>query len=125
MYRLEAFASTEPALASNGVVFVRFDLAQGTNGNLAVEVDAGTGMRFRGQSARRTRAACWRSSTPTGSGSGSAPWPVSRPGTSATLAVPTKAARRPRLRCDCSQATYAEQRATVCRDVAKDSQPAA
>ena len=39
IYRLEAFASTDPALAENGVVFVKFDLAQGTNGFIAVDVD--------------------------------------------------------------------------------------
>ncbi len=39
IYRLEAFAATEPALASNGVVFVRFDLAQGSNGTVTVQVD--------------------------------------------------------------------------------------
>src|ERR1043166_4152842 len=39
IYRLEAFASTQPALAGNGVVFVKFDLAQGTNGFLAIEID--------------------------------------------------------------------------------------
>jgi len=43
IYRLEAFAATEPALVSNGVVFVRFDLAQGTNGTVTVEMkDAAT-----------------------------------------------------------------------------------
>jgi hypothetical protein len=39
IYVLEAFAATDPALASNGVVFVKFQLAQGTNGHVAVEVD--------------------------------------------------------------------------------------
>ena len=32
IYRLEAFASTAPEFATNCVVFVKFDLAQGTNG---------------------------------------------------------------------------------------------
>jgi hypothetical protein len=40
VYRLEAFASTDPALAPHCVVFVKFDLAQGGNGFVAVEVDA-------------------------------------------------------------------------------------
>ncbi len=40
IYRLEAFAATEPALASNGVVYVKFDLAQGTNGTITVELEA-------------------------------------------------------------------------------------
>ncbi|MEY2429843.1 MAG: hypothetical protein QOJ40_2728, partial [Verrucomicrobiota bacterium] len=46
VYRLEAFASTDPVLASNGVVFVKFDLAQGTNGFLAVEFGAKGPVRF-------------------------------------------------------------------------------
>lgn len=41
IYRLEAFAATTPRLAGNGVVFVKFDLAQGANGYVAVEVAAG------------------------------------------------------------------------------------
>src|SRR4051812_15641089 len=32
IYRLETFASTDSALAGNGVVFLKFDLVQGTNG---------------------------------------------------------------------------------------------
>ena len=46
IYRLEAFASTAPAFASNCVVFVKFDLAQGTNGYVAVEVDARRPLKF-------------------------------------------------------------------------------
>jgi hypothetical protein len=44
IYELEAFASTEPALAEYAVVFVKFSLAQGTNG--FVSVDAGAKGRF-------------------------------------------------------------------------------
>lgn len=36
-YRQEIFAATDPALASNAVVFVKFDLTQGTNGFVAVD----------------------------------------------------------------------------------------
>jgi hypothetical protein len=46
IYRLEAFASSDPALASNAVVFVKFDLPQGTNGFLAVELDAKSPLKF-------------------------------------------------------------------------------
>ena len=45
IYRLEAFAATTPGLAEHCVVFVRFDLAQGTNGFLSVDLDA-PGARF-------------------------------------------------------------------------------
>jgi hypothetical protein len=40
IYRLEAFAATTPRLSESGIVFVKFDLAQGTNGFVAVEPEA-------------------------------------------------------------------------------------
>ena len=43
---LEAFASTDPALAEHGVVFVKFSLAQGANGIVAVDVDDKTPLKF-------------------------------------------------------------------------------
>ncbi len=46
IYRLEAFAATAPELASNGVVFVRFDLTQGTNGEVALAIDERSGLHF-------------------------------------------------------------------------------
>ena len=46
IYRLEAFASTDPALAENGVVFVKFSLAQGTSGFVAVNLDAKSTLQF-------------------------------------------------------------------------------
>ena len=46
VYRVEAFAGVEPAMASNGVVFVRFDLASGTNGFIAVELSDKARLRF-------------------------------------------------------------------------------
>ena len=46
IYRLEAFASTAPEFATNCVVFVRFDLAQGTNGFMTVEVDLPPPLKF-------------------------------------------------------------------------------
>jgi hypothetical protein len=46
IYRLEAFASTDPSLTSNCLVFAKFDLTQGTNGFLAVEVDAQAPVKF-------------------------------------------------------------------------------
>jgi len=46
IYRLEAFASTTPEFATNCVVFVKFDLTQGTNGLIAVEVDAPPPLTF-------------------------------------------------------------------------------
>jgi len=46
IYRLEAFASTREVLASNGIVFVKFDLAQGTNGFVAAEVECEASMKL-------------------------------------------------------------------------------
>jgi hypothetical protein len=39
VYAVEAFASTDEELASNGVVFVKFSLAQGTNGIITVHTE--------------------------------------------------------------------------------------
>src|SRR5215831_1723328 len=46
IYRVEAFASTDPTLASNGVVFVKFDLLQGTNGLVTVELSPKEKLQF-------------------------------------------------------------------------------
>jgi len=40
VYQLEAFASTDPALAEQGIVFAKFSLASGTNGLITVQVEA-------------------------------------------------------------------------------------
>jgi hypothetical protein len=109
IYRLEAFASTEPGLVSNGVVFARFELAQGPNGHVSVQVDArrpvhfvegkivddagnvlalfGPGWRWERQLATAQL----------------------KPGTSVVLAIPTKplAAETP---LQCSLQVYAAQR---------------
>jgi hypothetical protein len=108
IYRLEAFAATEPELAADGVVFVKFDLVQGTNGTVTVESDP------------VVAALSDESLTPDRSG----PIPAAfdsawkpdhrryrakpKPGTSATLAIYTKAGARP---VECSPAAYAEHRA--------------
>jgi hypothetical protein len=42
IYRLEAFVSTDPELASNAVVFVRFWLAQGASGFITAHIDSKT-----------------------------------------------------------------------------------
>jgi hypothetical protein len=46
IYQLEAFASVDPALAENGVVFVKFSLAQGTNGTLSIDINSRSPMKF-------------------------------------------------------------------------------
>lgn len=46
VYRLEAFVSTEEALAENAVVFVRFSLVAGTQGLVTVQVDPPVASQF-------------------------------------------------------------------------------
>src|SRR5688572_6023828 len=48
IYRVEAFASTDPGLAEHGVVFVKFSLAQGANGFVAVSVGDQAPVAFAG-----------------------------------------------------------------------------
>ena len=46
IYKLEAFASTTPGLAENGVVFVIFQLTQGIAGPITVQVDSKSPVKF-------------------------------------------------------------------------------
>lgn len=46
VYRLEAFVSTDPAVAASAVVFVRFSLAAGSKGVVTVQLDPPGGSRF-------------------------------------------------------------------------------
>ncbi len=46
VYKLEAFASTDPTLAEHGVVFVKFALAQGTAGSVSIDVDTKSALTF-------------------------------------------------------------------------------
>jgi hypothetical protein len=46
VYKLEAFASTEPALAEHAVVFVKFSLASGHNNFITVQPDARSPEKF-------------------------------------------------------------------------------
>ncbi|MBI3192598.1 MAG: hypothetical protein HYZ36_08030, partial [Pedosphaera parvula] len=109
-----AFASTDPALASNGVVFVKFDLPQGTNGFLTVEVDAKPPRQFRKGSVRDDQGrvlavfdGAWK-------------WQRGRaiarlrPGLAATLAIPTKPLSDASM-ISLTPKTYAEQRAACAK----------
>ncbi|MBA4149384.1 MAG: hypothetical protein H0X66_14815 [Verrucomicrobia bacterium] len=40
LYQLESFASTDPQFAEHALVFVKFNLAEGTNGHLAIQVES-------------------------------------------------------------------------------------
>ena len=109
IYRLEAFAATDRALASNGVVFVKFDLAQGTNGTVTVQLGgpaAIAGAKPNGDDVESLegKAVIFDSQWKLVAGSYTAKL---RPGTTATLAVVTKPSN---LSLKCSPQLYAEQR---------------
>ena len=46
IYQLESFVSVDPTLAENGVAFVKFSLAQGSNGLMRVEIDSKLPVKF-------------------------------------------------------------------------------
>ena len=46
IYQLEAFASVDPTLAENAMVFVKFSLAQGSNGTMTLDIDSKTPLKF-------------------------------------------------------------------------------
>src|SRR5439155_15123685 len=46
VYKLEAFAATDPTLAENAVVFVKFSLASGSNNFITVQLDAKSPAKF-------------------------------------------------------------------------------
>ncbi len=46
VYKLEAFTSTEPLLASNAVVFAKFSLSRGTIGTVTVQIDSKSPLKF-------------------------------------------------------------------------------
>ncbi len=118
VYRLEAFASTSPELAGHCVVFVKFDLTQGTNGIVSVEVDVPPPLRFeegRLVDAAGRLVAVLDSSWKRELGRIRARL---RPGAAATLAVPTIPLEGS-SRLSVSPAAYAEQRA-ACEATWKD-----
>ncbi len=119
IYRLEAFAATGAALTSNGVVLVKFDLAQGTNGFVAADLECQATLKF--DAGRLTdekdQVLVFCDSS----------WKLERgmlvarlrPGTASTLAIPTKPvaanASRRIFTQPFSLATYDEHR-VACAD---------
>ncbi len=61
VYRQEAFASVDPALATNGVVLVRFSLAAGMTGTISAQVDSGSALTLKDGSLRdaENRSVIW------------------------------------------------------------------
>src|SRR5262245_43534156 len=55
VYRLEAFVSTDSALAENAVVFVRFTLVAGAEGLVTVQVDPPSGSQFASRTIKNDR----------------------------------------------------------------------
>jgi len=121
-YRLEAFAATEPALASNGVVFVKFDLVQGTNGTITLVFDERPLALDHGKIVRAAKDAdsVGRSDSPPVLAALDPVWRAERgrfvakikPGTSATLAIATRPASAD---LECARETYAQQRELCAR----------
>src|SRR5262249_32100596 len=46
IYKLEAFVATEPDLAENAIVFVKFSLASGSNNFITVQLDSKSPVKF-------------------------------------------------------------------------------
>src|SRR5438552_13794577 len=46
IYKLEAFVATDPALAENAIVFVKFSLASGSNNFITVQFDSKSPVKF-------------------------------------------------------------------------------
>ena len=68
IYRLEAFASTDPDLAEQAVVLACLSLAQGDSGLVTAEIDAEGPLRFADRTVRDAEEGPWRTSTRTGAG---------------------------------------------------------
>jgi hypothetical protein len=113
VYRLEAFVSTDPALAGHAVVFVRFSLAAGSDGVVTVQLDPPAGAKFAsGRLAdSQGQPVVWADGA----------WKAERaglqarlrPGGAATLAIPTKPLAAEALTLDGE--SYARHRAITVR----------
>ena len=109
VYEQEAFAAVEPALASNGVVFVRFSLGKGDTGQVAAQLESSGSWTVSGGAVRNAsgQAAAWFDD--------SWKWEDSRKQLTARFRKkqrPTLAfATRPDLRLVASPAAYAKHRA--------------
>src|ERR1051325_8366723 len=119
IYQLEAFTSTDPALAENAVVFVKFTLPQGINGIITLQLDSKSELKVEDGKITDEQGRVlalydgqWKKSV-----DNSGKWRYPRisakllPNNSATLAIPTKpleASNSLKLDGD----TYAQQRAT-------------
>ncbi|MBI5772807.1 MAG: hypothetical protein HZA89_03570 [Verrucomicrobia bacterium] len=112
IYRLEAFASTDAALAEHAVVFVKFDLAAGTNGLVSVELDPPAGGKFSAGKIldERGNVVAWLDKSWKWERRGARA--KLRPGAAATLAIVTKPLAMPE-EFKFTATTYAMQRAAT------------
>jgi hypothetical protein len=111
VYRLEAFVSTEPAIAGHAVVFVRFSLESGSNGLVTVQLDPPAGAKFAsGQLLdAQGQPVVWADRTWKGDRAGMQA--RLQPGTTATLAIATQPLTPGALTFN--EASYARHRATT------------
>jgi hypothetical protein len=109
VYREEAFASCDPELASNGVVFIKFDLAAGTNGYVAVEVESKGALRFSDGAVRNESGQVVAVFDPSWKWERKLAVTRIRPGSIATLAIPTRPLSETAA-LKCSANIYAAQR---------------
>ena len=90
IYRLEAFAATDAVLASKGMVFVKFDLAQGTNGFIAADIECEAALKFSDGQLADDKGRVLVFCDPSWKFDRGLLTARLRPGTFATLAIPTK-----------------------------------
>jgi hypothetical protein len=100
LYRLEAFVSTDPALAENAVVFVSFSLAAGSNGFVSVQIDPPTGETFQNGQILDEQQNVLAVFDPSWKWQRQGARARLKPGTVATLAIPTKPLETGRLAID-------------------------
>ena len=109
VYRLEAFVSTDPALAEHAVVFVRFTLVAGAQGLVTVQVEPPTPSQFANRTISNDQGEAVAQFDETWKWERQGAHATITPGKPATLAIPTKALADNRLSFD--RGTYDKHRA--------------
>lgn len=113
VYRLEAFAATDPVLAANGVVFVKFDLKEGTEGYISIQIGCDSTLLSNGKLTDQTGKVLavfddtWKKE-------GKLIKTQLKPGTPSTLAIATKPLS-PEANVTVNNQTYSNQRETCSR----------
>lgn len=114
IYSLEAFASTDPVLADKGVVFVKFNLKQGTDGYIAVEVETNPTPTFKDGKLIDQKGQVLAMFDDRWKQKGKLMKAWLQPGIAATLAIPTQPLDQA-TPLNLSSATYALQREACVR----------